>query len=76
MLDKETDFFEKQLPELSKTNIGKYVLIKGEEIIGIFIAVQDALMIGYQQFKKEPFLVKQIVRFEEPLNFTNHSLII
>jgi len=39
---------------------GKFVLIKGDQVIDFFAAYEDALKAGYQQFGLEPFLVKQI----------------
>jgi hypothetical protein len=45
---------------------GKYVLIRGREIIGIYIDEQDALREAAGRFGSEPVLVKQIVA-KEPL---------
>ena len=68
----ETRFFESKLPELVKSDAGRFVLIKGEEIKGVFIAQQDAIKAGYQLFRKEAFLVKQIIAVQQPLNFANN----
>lgn len=34
MLEKETNFFEIKLPELIQTDLGKFVLIKDEQVYG------------------------------------------
>ncbi len=74
MLEKETKTFEKNLPELVKTDMGKFVLIKDEKVVGTFSAVQDALKAGYEKFKDQPFFVRQIVPVQQPLNFANNYL--
>lgn len=43
---------------------GKYVLIQRDEIAGTFDSYQDALTAGYQRFKLDSFLVKQITPVE------------
>jgi hypothetical protein len=39
---------------------GRHVLIKGEEIVGIFDSRVDALGVAYQRFRDQPFCVHQI----------------
>lgn len=53
---------------------GKYVLIKGEAIVGVFENRVDALSSGYREFGNNPFLVKQVTDGEVPLNFTSFRL--
>jgi len=43
---------------------GRFVLIKGREIPGIWDTYEDALQAGFEKFKLEPFLVKQIQGIE------------
>ena len=69
---KETRFFESKLPDLVKSDVGRFVLIKGEELKGVFESQQDAIKAGYELFKGEPFFVKQIVPVQQPLNFANN----
>lgn len=66
MLEKETKYFETKLPELVRTDMGKFVLIKDEQIYGTYAALTDALKIGYEQFKEQPFLVKEILLAQPP----------
>ena len=76
MLEKETKYYEMKLPELVQTNVGKFALIKGEQLIGTYDALNDALKSGYEKFKDKPFLVKQIVPAQQPLNFANNYLFV
>lgn len=39
---------------------GKFVLIHGTDVVEFFESYQDAIKVGYDKFKLEPFLVKQI----------------
>ncbi|HUY91878.1 MAG TPA: hypothetical protein VMV10_24270 [Pirellulales bacterium] len=49
---------------------GKYVLIHGTEIGGVWDTYEDALQAGYQKFGMAPFLVKQIQGIERVQFFT------
>lgn len=68
-LQKEVETYNSKLPELLGS-LGKFVLISGETVEGIFDTYADALKIGYEKFKLEPFLVKQIAPAEQIQFFT------
>lgn len=55
MLEKETKYFETKLSELVKTDMGKFVLIKDEQIYGTYAALIDALKVGYEKFRENLF---------------------
>jgi len=52
---------------------GKFVVIHGNEIIGIYATYEDALKVGYEKCKLAPFLVKKI-QAVEPVNFVSRDL--
>lgn len=58
-LERENQTYQDKLHELEQHQ-GKYVLIKGEEIVGIYDTYRDALNDGYAKFNLTPFLVKLI----------------
>ena len=68
-LEREIKTYTKRLPELSAQE-GKFVLIAGEEVGGLFETYQDALKAGYEKYGIRPFLVKQISAVETLANFT------
>jgi hypothetical protein len=69
ILDAEIKTYEQNLDHLLATAEGKFVLIYDSRMIGIYDSKMDAIAAGYQQFGNVPFLVKQILRIEAPLNF-------
>ena len=72
-LEKELATYREKLPTW-KEEEGKYVLIHGDTVVDFFAAYEDALKAGYQQFKLEPFLVKQVNATEKVLHLTRHVL--
>ncbi len=63
-LEKELQVYRSKLPELA-TEEGKYVLVHGEDLVGVYGTYEDAIKAGYEKFKLEPFLVKQIHAIEQ-----------
>ena len=74
ILQRELDFFESQRMALFERAPGKYVLVKGTSLYGIYDTEIEAVRAGYQQIGTEPFLVKQIVQADVPLNFGTYNL--
>ena len=68
-LERELQKYEAELPALL-ANEGKFVLIADDEVIGIYETYGDALKVGYEKKKLDPFLVKQIKRIEPIYCFT------
>ena len=58
-LEKEIKTFTNALPSLMKDE-GKYALVIGDQVVGIYTAYEDALNAGYEKAKLSPFLVKKI----------------
>ena len=58
-LDREWAAYVASLPDFKK-HAGKFMLVHGDKVAGLFDTYRDALAAGYEQFQLEPFLVKQI----------------
>lgn len=69
-LEQELKTYEAKLHELLPDNAGKFVLIQGEQVAGVWDTYQDALKAGYEKFKLTPFLVKRIQGVEQVQFFT------
>ena len=68
-LQTEIKTYNERLPDLL-ANEGKFVVIKGDEVIGIFDTYADAILTGREKFKDDFFLVKQVARHEQVFYFT------
>ena len=74
ILGTEIQTYEQQRENLLGTSEGKFVLIYGINVVGIFDSKMDAIAAGYQQFGNVPFLVKQIEKIETRQNFVSNLL--
>jgi hypothetical protein len=73
-LKTEMETYERHKQELLSDHRGKFALIRGPEIAGIWDTYEDALEAGYGQFGLEPFMVKQIQE-SEPLRFFGWDIV-
>ena len=74
MLEKELDTYEKNKEILIGSSEGKFALIRGDKVVGVYDAKPDAINEGYRQFGNVPFLVKQILKVENRHNFVSNLL--
>ena len=70
-LKKELETYEARKPELLSAGEGKFALIQGDSVVGVWDTYEDALKAGYEKFGiQTPFLVKQISGMERVQFFT------
>ncbi|MDI6592043.1 MAG: hypothetical protein QME61_03895 [Patescibacteria group bacterium] len=74
-LEQELKTYEKQKEKLLAEAEGKFALIKGDKIIGIYVSQEDALAEGYKRFGNAEFLVKEITEIE-PVNFFTRPVVV
>ena len=72
-LEKELATFERLKDHLVSESDGKFAVITGDELLGVYSTYDDALKIGHEKCKLHPFLVKKISDVE-PVNFFSRSL--
>ena len=72
LLEQELKTYQEHKSDLVGKSKGKFVLIKGDQIIEVFENRFDAIRNGYERFGNVPFLVKQIRETEIPLTFTSN----
>ena len=65
-LEIEQDYFARNKEELLKHHEGKFALISGESLIGIWDSQERAYREGVIRFGKASFLIKQVLE-EEPV---------
>jgi hypothetical protein len=64
-LDEEFDFYMRHLEEWGQYE-GRYVLIRGDQLHGFYDTRDDALREGLSLFGRTSFMVKQVVRDQQP----------
>jgi hypothetical protein len=75
-LEHELEVFRTHLMDMlgvDEVNEGKYVVIKGDEILGVYESLDDALGAGYERYGDVDFLVKQI-HAVEPIEYFSRNL--
>jgi hypothetical protein len=60
VLEQEREFYEAHLGDLLKGYAGRFVLIKGQELVGAFDTMDDALEEGARRFGLSSFLVRRV----------------
>jgi hypothetical protein len=71
-LEKELETYHRELAKLL-VHEGKYVLIHGESVAGLFDTQEEAVEAGDDRFGLDPFLVHQI-REKEPVRFVPFNI--
>jgi hypothetical protein len=66
----ELDTYEREKERLICENEGRFVVIHGNDILGVWDTYEDALKSGYEKVKLERFLVKQIQGIDQIHFFT------
>jgi hypothetical protein len=59
-LQRELATYERLLPELKFGHLGRYALIKGDDLVSIHDAWEHAIKAGCAQFELGSFIVKEI----------------
>jgi hypothetical protein len=67
-LEKEWATFCREFPRLREAgHLGRWALIKGEELVGVYDTDDDALDAGYERFGLGLFLIQPITTEERPV---------
>ncbi|MGI9168348.1 MAG: hypothetical protein ACR2G5_18525 [Pyrinomonadaceae bacterium] len=74
MLEKERQFYADRLAEWLSRFPGKFVVVKGQELLGVFDTVEEALAEGARRFALEPFLVRRVQPTQDEVNIPALSL--
>ena len=68
MLEKERAFYEKNKEDWASRYSGQFALVRGEELVGVFPTIEEALSEGARRFGVEPFLVRQVGKPQEDIH--------
>jgi len=61
MLEQELRFYDEHFQEWLSRYGGRFVLVKGSELIGVFNTVDEALSEGARRFGLESLLIRQVL---------------
>ena len=73
-LKKELETFQAHRAELLGRASGKYALVHGDQVAGIFDTEADAIRDGYGRFGNVPLLVKKIQPVDIPEQFASNLI--
>lgn len=65
LLSDEYKYYQTIKLKLLEESEGKYALIKGQELLGLFDTDMDAYQVGVSKFGKAPFLIIKVANEEE-----------
>ena len=68
-LEVELAYFNRRKAEFLTQHEGKYVLIKGEELVGAFNSEEEAYVAGLDRFGNQAFLIKRAAAEEPAVNY-------
>ena len=74
-LKTEIETYSREKDRLVAEKAGKYALVHGDGVVGVWDTYEDALKEGYEKFGLEPFLVKQIRGIEQVQFFTRDLVV-
>lgn len=60
-LEREIELYYIIRPDLVRSALGRFVLIKGQELVGVFQSEEDALAEAVARFGTEPSLIRQVL---------------
>lgn len=72
-LAEELKTYQAHQAELIQTAKGKYALIKGNDVIGLFDREDDAFSEAYQRFRLSGFMIKQVQEHDEAVTIGGSS---
>lgn len=74
-LEREISTYERELAALIAGGAaGKFVVIRGDQVVGTFVAYADALQAGYAAAGVQPFLVKRVAEVADVAHFSRELL--
>jgi hypothetical protein len=63
-LEKEVETYNRESAKFADQE-GRFAVIQGDNVVGIYVSYEDALKIGYEKCGLKPFLVKKIQSVEQ-----------
>jgi hypothetical protein len=75
ILERELSTFRQRKPELMADSLGKFAVVSGERVLGVWDTYEAALAAGYELVGvDDPFLVRQVEATETVFHFYRGSV--
>ena len=74
MLEREINFFTENKDAWLEEHPQKFVLVRGDKLIGVFDTLSDALTAGSRMFGLDHFLIRQVTEREDEIRIPAFSL--
>jgi hypothetical protein len=68
MLEEEREFYAENLAEWLKTYPGKFVVVKGRALIGVFDTIEEAITEAARRFALDSVLVRRVQDQQETVS--------
>ena len=68
MLETERTYFDKNLEDWLTKNPNRFVVVSGEQVLGFFDTLHEALAIGARTCGLKPFLVRRVQKQREDIS--------
>lgn len=69
MFEKELRYYKAHKDEFLERHANKFLVIKGDRLLGVYTTEKDAYEAGLKEFGNVPFLIKRVVEEEEVIRF-------
>jgi predicted acetyltransferase len=63
-LEIERQVFDEHVQEWRSSHVGKFVLIKGKEVVGFYNSIEEAFVQGSKRYGMADFFIEQILPAE------------
>lgn len=68
MLETERAYFDKNLEDWLTKNPNRFVAVSGEQVLGFFDTLDEALAVGARTCGLHPFLVRRVEKHREDIS--------
>lgn len=76
MLEKEFEYYLKNKGKLVKEYEGKYIVIKGEEVVGVYDSELEAYQTSKDKYSLGTFLIQPCTKGDADVSQTFHSRVV
>jgi hypothetical protein len=73
-LERELETYLPERPRLlAEGQAGRFVVIHGDETLGTYASLHDAMLAGYERYGlDEPFMAREVTETDKPLYFSRN----